>query len=98
MSRRPIERPFTAFAVIVLPSGKMINALTLDTPIRPVAKNVNRLPSPYSHLLTSTTVPKGTPNGTYEARVAFFDPSEPIKTPDDAFLEASATLTIGSNP
>jgi hypothetical protein len=89
-----IEHPFTVFAVIIMPGGKMINALTLDTPVRPVAENVRRLSAPFSCLLLSTTVPKGAPKGTYEVVTAFFYAGAPIRSRSDAFLEASTSFTI----
>jgi outer membrane protein assembly factor BamB len=89
-----IEHPFTVFAVIILPGGKMLNALTLDTPLRPVAKNVGRLQAPFSCRLLSTTVPKGAPKGVYEVVTAFFYTGTVIRSRAEAFLEASAAFTI----
>jgi hypothetical protein len=94
MLHESIECPFTAFAVIIMPDGKMLNARTLDAPLRPVAKNVNKLSAPFSYLLLSTTVPKGAPKGTYEVVTAFFYTDVPTSSRADAFLEASASFTI----
>jgi hypothetical protein len=94
MLREPIDCPFTAFAVIIMPNGKMLNALTLDTPVRPVAENVSRLPAPFSYLLISTTVPPGAPKGVYELVTAFFYVDKTIGSRADAFLETSASFTI----
>ncbi|MEJ2745353.1 MAG: hypothetical protein P8123_06675 [bacterium] len=94
MLREPIEHPFTAFAVIIMPNGKMLNALTLDTPVRPVAKNVSNLPAPFSYLLLSATVPPGAPRGVYEVVTAFFYADKSICSRQDAFLETSALFTI----
>ncbi len=89
-----ITRPFTAFAVVILPNEAMLNALTLDTPLKPVASNVPSLSAPFQFPLLSTTIPPGAPKGTYELVVAFFDPTKPITSRADAFLEASSTFTI----
>jgi hypothetical protein len=91
----PIERPFTVFAVIIIPGGKMLNVRTLSAPLAPVATNVRGLSPPLSYLLLSTTIPRGAPAGPYELVTAFFDPSRPIRSRADAFLEASAHFTIG---
>ncbi len=89
-----ITRPFTAFAVLVLPNNSMLNARTLDTPLRPVAANVPSLSAPFQFPLLSTTIPPGAPTGTYELVVAFFDPTEPITGRGDAFLDVSENFTI----
>jgi hypothetical protein len=94
MLREPVDCPFTAFAVIIMPDGEMINALTLDTPLRPVAKNVSKLPAPFSYLLLSATVPPGAPKGVYELVTAFFYVDKTICSRADAFLETSASFTI----
>ncbi|MEJ2745665.1 MAG: hypothetical protein P8123_08300 [bacterium] len=94
MLREPIEHPFTAFAVIIMPNGKMLNALTLDTPVRPVAKNVSKLPAPFSYQLLSATVPPGAPKGIYEVVTAFFCADKSISSSADSFLETSASFTI----
>jgi outer membrane protein assembly factor BamB len=90
-----IERPFTAFAVIIIPGGKMLNARTLSAPLAPVVTNGRRLTSPLSYPLLSTTIHRCAPAGPYELVTAFFDPSRPIRSRADAFLEASAHFTIG---
>ena len=77
-----------------MPDGKMINARTLDTPIKPVAQNVSRLSAPFSYTLLSTTVPKGAPKGIYQVVTAFFDAGTSIRSRADAFLETSASFTI----
>jgi len=90
----PIERPFTAFAVIIIPGGKMLNIRTLSAPLAPVVTNGRRLAPPLSYPLLSTTIPRGAPGGDYEVVTLFFDPDRPIRSRADAFLEASAHFTI----
>lgn len=90
----PIEETFTVFAVIILPDGSMLNLLTLDTPIRPVAENVGGLPAFFTYPLLSMTIPPGAPAGTYEILVVFFAAGTPITGRQDAFLEISRTFTI----
>ncbi len=85
---------FTAFAVIILPNGSMLNALTLDTPLTPVATNVPSLSVPFTFPLINTTISAGAPTGTYELLVAFFDPTRPITGRYDAFLVGSKTFSI----
>jgi hypothetical protein len=89
-----IERPFTAYAVIILPNGSMLNARTLDTPLRPVVTNIPSLSAPFQFPLLSTTIPPGAPKGIYEIVAAFFDPTKPITGRGDAFLDVSATFAI----
>jgi hypothetical protein len=90
----PIERPFTAFAIIIIPGGKMLNTRTLSAPLAPVATNVRSLSPPLSYPLLSTTIPPGAPKGEYELLVAFFDPNTKITGRQDAFLQVSAKFTI----
>ena len=93
-----VSKPFTAFAVVILPDGvTMLNALTLDTPLTPVATNVPGLTvtdEPFTFPLINKTIPAGAPLGDYEVVAAFFDPAGPIIGRADAFLEASSTFTI----
>ena len=89
-----ITQPFTAYAVIELPDGSMVNALTLDTPLKPVATNVQGLSAPFTYPLTSTTVPSGGAKGQYRIIAAFFDPGAPIGGREDAFLEAVGPFVI----
>jgi hypothetical protein len=92
-----ITRPFTAYAVVVLPNGSMLNALTLDRPLEPVATNVPRLTvtdGPFTYPLINTLIPGGAPLGNYEVVAAFFDPTKPITGRADAFLEASGPFSI----
>jgi hypothetical protein len=92
-----IQRPFTAFAVVILPGRAMLNALTLDTPLMPVATNVPGLTiagEPFTFPLINATVPAGAPPGGYEIVVAFFTPGVPITGRGDAFLEAGAPFTV----
>ena len=90
----PIEKLFTVYEVLVMPNGKMLNARTLDVPLKPVAARVNGLPAGFSYQLLSTTVPPGAPKGEYELVAAFFDPSKPIHGRQDAFLDVSAKFAI----
>jgi outer membrane protein assembly factor BamB len=89
-----IERLFTAYAVLIMPGGKMMNALTLDTPLKPVASNVNGLPAGFTYPLLSVNIPPGAPKREYELVAAFFDPTKPIHSRADAFLDVSAKFTI----
>ncbi len=89
-----IERPLTAYAVIILPNGRKLNALTLSPALKPVATGLPRLNAPFSSLLLQTVIPPGAPLGDYEVVVAFFDPLKPIRCREDAFLEASASFTV----
>jgi uncharacterized repeat protein (TIGR03803 family) len=89
-----IMRSFTAYAVLILPNGAMLNALTLDTPLAPVVSNRSGLAAPFSYPLINMTIPAGAPTGDYELLAAFFDPGRPITGRGDAFLEASGTFTI----
>ncbi len=89
-----IERPFTAFAVVILPNGGMLNALTLDSPLKPVVTNIPRLSATFTYQLIATNIPNGEPSGNYEVVVAFFDPGIPITGIDDAFLTASGPFSI----
>ncbi|MEJ2746113.1 MAG: PQQ-binding-like beta-propeller repeat protein [bacterium] len=91
---QPIERQFTAYAVLIMPGGKMLNARTLDVPLKPVASNVNGLPAGFTYPLLSVKVPPGAPKGEYELVAVFFDPSEPITGRPDAFLDVSARFTV----
>ncbi|MEI6632397.1 MAG: M28 family metallopeptidase [Chlamydiota bacterium] len=90
---RSIERLFTAYAVIILPDGSMLDAITLG-PVTPVASSVHGLASPFTYPLLSTTVFPGAPTGAYEIVAAFFDPCRPITGRGDAFMEAAARFTI----
>jgi len=89
-----IERRFTVFAVIIMPDGKMLDVRTLGAPLAPLVKNANGLSAPFSYTLFSTMIPSAAPNGVYEIVTAFFDPTLPIWSRADAFLEVSASFTI----
>jgi hypothetical protein len=88
-----ITRRFTTFAVLILPKGQMLNALTLDRPVRPVAA-MSGLTAPFTHPLISGIIPGNVPKGEYELVVAFFDPTKLITGRADAFLDVSAKFTI----
>jgi outer membrane protein assembly factor BamB len=89
-----IERPFTAYAVVVLPSGGMINCLKLNKPLKPVVRNMQKLDAPFSYPLINRTIPGGAPAGSYEVIAGFFDPTKPIRSKEDAFLLASRGFSI----
>jgi hypothetical protein len=72
----------------------MLNVLTLDTPLRPVAINVSSLSSGFSATLLNTTIPAGAPPGEYEIEVIFSDAVAPITGRSEAFLDISSTFTI----
>ena len=89
-----IERPFTVYAVLIMPGGEMVNAANLKTRLQPLVVNYPGLNPPFSYQFLSVKIPKDAPKGGYEAVVAFFDPSKPITARGDAFLDASAEFTI----
>ena len=89
-----ISREFTAFAVVVLPDGTMLNALTLDAPPKAVVTAYPGLPAGFSYPLIKTYIPGGAPLGGYEVLAGFFDPTKPITGRGDAFLLASGPFTI----
>ncbi|MEJ2745977.1 MAG: PQQ-binding-like beta-propeller repeat protein [bacterium] len=94
MLHESIENPFTAYAVIIMPGGKMLNALTLDTPVKPVAENVGRLRAPFSYMLLSRTVPQGVPKGDYEVVTKFFYTNMSIRSSTNSLTPARASFTI----
>jgi hypothetical protein len=91
-----IERLFTVYAVFITPNGNMLNAMTLDTPPKPVASNVNGLSAGFTYDKLTGPVPrlKGQGKGESELVFAFFDPSKPITGRQDAFLDVNAKFTI----
>jgi hypothetical protein len=89
-----IGRPFTVFAVIILPNNTMLNALTLSPKIQPVATKVPGLAAGFTRQLLSVKVPPGAPTGEYELVVAFFDPNTKITGRGDAFLDVNARFSI----
>jgi hypothetical protein len=91
---RSIERPFTAYAVVVMPDGFMLDALTLGTEIVPVAENVPRLDASYTYPLMSLNIPQAAPTGDYSVMAGFFTPGQPVTKPEDAFLLATSPFTI----
>ncbi|MCX6340292.1 MAG: PQQ-binding-like beta-propeller repeat protein [Candidatus Aureabacteria bacterium] len=90
----PIETPFDVYAVLILPNGRMLNARTLDRPVRPLARKVKKLPAGFTYQLMSKTIPTGAPKGEYELAVIFFDATKPYRTRADAFLDVSSKFTI----
>jgi hypothetical protein len=91
----PIERLFDVYAVLVMPpKGNMLNARTLDTPLKPVARKVEKLPAGFTYQLISKTIPTGAPKGEYEIAVVFFDAKKLYRTRSDAFLDVSAKFFI----
>jgi hypothetical protein len=89
---RSITRRFTAYAAIFLPNGGMIDAITFSSKLKPVA-TLPGLDAPFSYVLIARPVPAA-PTGIYEVVAAFFDPSKPITSREDAFLEASGKFEI----
>ena len=90
----PIERLFDVYAVLIMPGGKMLNARTLNTPLKPVATKVNGLPAGFTCPILSKTIPAGAPKGEYEIAVVFFDATKPYRGRADAFLDVSSGITI----
>lgn len=91
----PIETMFDVYVVLVIPpNGKMLNTMTLNTPLKPVARKVKRLPAGFTYQLMSKTIPPGAPKGEYEIAVVFFDATKPYHGRTDAFLDVSSKFTI----
>lgn len=89
-----VARLFTAYAVVVMPDGSMLDALTLGPSIKPVASNIPILNAPFQYPLLSLIVPAGAPPGPYQVLAGLFDPAQPITKPEDAFLLASGPFSI----
>ncbi|MCX6353516.1 MAG: hypothetical protein NTZ78_01275 [Candidatus Aureabacteria bacterium] len=89
-----IDRSFTAYALVILPDGAMLNTATLKGPAKPIASEMRGLAAPFTFPLLTAVIPAGQQVGTYEILVAFFDPLRPITSRSDDFLEASATFTL----
>ena len=85
---------FNAYAVVNLPDGSMLDAITLSPQIKPVATNVNGLPAGFTYPLMSLTIPPNAPKGNCSVMVGFFDPNTAIHGPGDAFLLATAPFTL----
>jgi len=94
MLYKSITQPFTAYAVLFLPKGTPLNALTLNAPLKPVVTNMQKLDAPFSYPLINRNIPGGAPKGEYELAVIFFDATKPYRTRADAFLDVSAKFTI----
>jgi hypothetical protein len=82
------------FAVLIRPDGVMVNASDLKTSLRPLVVNYPGLAMTFSYPFLSAKIPTKWPKGSYEAVVAFFDPSKPITGRGDVFLDVSAKFTI----
>lgn len=93
-ANEPIARPFTAFAVVILPDGTMLDAKTLTTDLQPVASNVPRLDPGFETIILETPIPPGAPAGAYEIVGLFFDPAKRIEGRTDAFLDAGARFKV----
>ena len=91
---KSVTQPFTVYAVVILPNGSMIDALTFGPNVKPVASNARQLDPPFSYPLLSLNLPANAPLGQYEVVAAFFDPNKPIKGRRSAFLDVSAKFTI----
>jgi hypothetical protein len=92
---QPIETMCDVYAVLVMPpKGNMLNARTLDRPVRPLARKVKSLPAGFSYQILSKKIPPNAPKGEYELAVVFFDATKPYHGRADAFLDVSAKFTI----
>lgn len=91
---RSVKQPFSAYAVIVMPDGAMLNAATLSSPVRPLAAMMPGLAAPFTHTVVQTDVPAVAPRGRYAVLVAFFDPWGPVTGRGDAFFSAEAAFEI----
>jgi len=89
-----ISKPFKAYAVLILPDGKMLNALTMDTPPKPVVAYAPGLDAPSTYPLINRNIPNGAPLGNYEILAAFFDPAKQVTGRDDAFMLASGIFKV----
>ncbi len=85
---------FDVYAVLIMPDGKILNARTLDRPVRPLAHKVKRLPAGFTYQLMSKTIPPSAPKGEYELAVVFFDAMWPYHSRSDAFLDVSAHFSV----
>jgi hypothetical protein len=90
----PVAVPFTAYAAVVLPDGRMVNAADLKPRLQPVVVNHPGLGMPFRHRFLAGKIPKRCPGGEYAAVAALFDPSMPITGRNDAFLDASARFEV----
>jgi hypothetical protein len=91
---KTVEQPFTAYALLIMPNGRMMNARTLNRPLKPVARAVPVLHAPFSFTLLSKNIPGVALKGEYELVVAFFAYGRPIHGRSDAFLEARVTFAV----
>ncbi|HQM53295.1 MAG TPA: hypothetical protein PLI86_09285, partial [bacterium] len=91
---RAVARTFNAYAVVNLPDGSMLDAITLSPRIQPLATNVHGLPAGFTYPFMSLTVPPGAPRGNCSVMVGFFAPEQPITGPGDAFLLAVAPFAL----
>jgi len=91
---KTIDRSFTAFAVVILPDGTMLNLLTLKPKLAAVVENMPGLAAPFDFRLLASVVPVSVQSGDYEIVVAFFDPQKPITRREDAFLDVSAHFAV----
>jgi gingipain R len=89
-----IDRPFCAYAAVLLPDGSMRDAVTLGTALRPVAPFMPALGAPFSCPVLSATVPGAAPAGGYEVVVAFFDAFGDVRGRSDAFLDVSGRFAV----
>jgi len=89
-----VAKAFTAYAVIIMPGGALIDARTLSSYLEPVAKDCPGLPDGFRYPLLSHVVPQNAPSGVYELVVALFDSGKPINHRSNAFLEIRASLVI----
>jgi hypothetical protein len=89
----PILVPFSAYAVILPPSGGMINVSPLNGPIKPLATMAG-LTAPFEYTLLSTVVPGSAEKGEYEIVAAFFDQGILPHGRGEAFMEAAAGFQI----
>ncbi|MCX6355734.1 MAG: S8 family serine peptidase [Candidatus Aureabacteria bacterium] len=89
-----VTKVFTAYAVIIMPGGELIDAQTLSPRIYPVTRDCPGLPDGFRYPLLSQVVPQNAPSGVYELVVALFDSGKPITHRSNSFLEIRASLVI----
>lgn len=88
-----ISQTFNAYAVIIFPDGNMLDLMTMSPKLKPVVAKIRGLSAPFSCVLLSVDIPRGTLSGDYTIIVAFFEPGKPISA-GNAILLASGHFIV----
>jgi len=88
------RRRFNAYAIVILPDGKILFLPNLTTKVQPIVVDLPGLDAPYEYNLLSLTIPTIISSGEYEIAVLFFDWGKQITSRGDAFLDVSAKFSI----